>query len=350
MKYKSISDILLPFLIARTGNPTRYQQHSTSLGFPAFAVHNAGDLQIDLIPFSNSRFGMSTRSSQGCWTCKRRRRACDKTHPTCQNCAGRGIECEGYEVRLRWGSGIASRGQFTGADKPLKESIPSRPKGRQRDLNREKKKLEIALSEAGQLTSPGSSLSSFDESQKDDYDMIPDAAEALAIRLERSKQEEVLFNECELSRPTVGLRKTKDILVLNGGINVLHSTTAQDGMLQPRLPQLCQESSALYTICLAFQLSLSSTQSPQFLEYFDASLREFRCELAQSTILSDGTLTAGLLLCSIGVCHSEFFLFSFFRFSPQGSDNILETADARSTLDRPSRRNAQHSTKPRSSR
>ena len=72
-------------------------------------------------------------------------------------------------------------------------------------------------------------------------------------------------------------------------------------MLQPRLPELCQESKALYTICLAFQLSLSSTQSPEFLEYFDAALMEFRSELAQSTILSDGTLTGGLLLCSIGV-------------------------------------------------
>lgn len=95
------------------------------------------------------------------------------------------------------------------------------------------------------------------------------------------------------------------IQVLNGGINVLHSTTAQEGMLQPRLPQLCQESSALYTICLAFQLSLSSYQSPLFFEYFDAALREFRSELAQSTILSDATLTAGLLLCSIGVRHPQ---------------------------------------------
>jgi hypothetical protein len=72
-------------------------------------------------------------------------------------------------------------------------------------------------------------------------------------------------------------------------------------MLQPRLPELCQESSALYNICLTFQLSLSATDTPQFFEYFDTSLREFRSELARSTTLSDGTLTAGLLLCSIGV-------------------------------------------------
>jgi hypothetical protein len=85
---------------------------------------------------------MSTRSYQGCWTCKRRHRRCDNARPTCQNCAERGVACEGYEVRLRWGSGIASRGHFTGADKPVKGSAPSRPRGRQRDLSRERKKRE----------------------------------------------------------------------------------------------------------------------------------------------------------------------------------------------------------------
>ncbi|KAJ5659369.1 hypothetical protein N7507_005820 [Penicillium longicatenatum] len=246
---------------------------------------------------------MSTRSSQGCWTCKRRRRACDKARPTCQNCTQRGLDCEGYEVRLRWGSGIASRGQFTGADKPLKESVPSRPKGRQRDLNRERKKLDSSPTDTGQLTSPGNSCSSLDESPKDDYAMIPNPEQPLSLRLERSKQDEALFSE-----------------FLNGGINVLHSTTAQEGMLQPRLPQLCRESNALYTICLAFQLSLSSNQSPLFFEYFDAALREFRSELARSTILSDGTLTAGLLLCSIGLMHGLPWTIHL-----EGMHNILQT-------------------------
>lgn len=44
-------------------------------------------------------------------------------------------------MRLRWGTGIASRGKFTGADKPLEESIPARPKGRRRDLEK-KRRLE----------------------------------------------------------------------------------------------------------------------------------------------------------------------------------------------------------------
>ncbi|KAJ6015487.1 hypothetical protein N7540_010078 [Penicillium herquei] len=226
---------------------------------------------------------MSTRSHQGCWTCKRRRRRCDNHRPKCQNCAQRGIECEGYEVRLRWGSGIASRGQFTGADKPLKENVPARTKGRRRDLSRERKKLEASAS--SDVISPQDPHFDDYESPEQNYTMDY-GSEPSPTNSEKLSQDQALFNE-----------------FINGGINVLHSTTARDSMLQPRLPQLCQESTALYTICLTFQLSLSSIQSPRFLEYFDAALREFRSELAQSTILSDGTLTAGLLLCSIGLMH-----------------------------------------------
>lgn len=72
-------------------------------------------------------------------------------------------------------------------------------------------------------------------------------------------------------------------------------------MLQPRLPRLVEESTCLYTVCLAFQISLSTTHSALFFEYFGAALRDFRSELLRSKTLSDGTLTAALLLCSIGV-------------------------------------------------
>ncbi|KAJ5308923.1 hypothetical protein N7508_004302 [Penicillium antarcticum] len=208
---------------------------------------------------------MSTRSYQGCWTCKRRRRRCDNARPNCQNCAERGVACEGYEVRLRWGSGIASRGHLTGADTPIKGSAPSRPRGRQRDLR--KRKAEGL----GNVSGPDESHNLEQFSPQDDELVVAD---------------EVLFHK-----------------FMNDGINALHSTTAKDSMLHDRLPQLCQESSALYSICIAFQLALKSSVTPQFCEYFDKSLGIFRSELARSITLSDGTLTSGLLLCSIGLMH-----------------------------------------------
>ncbi|KAJ6030144.1 hypothetical protein N7499_012562 [Penicillium canescens] len=70
------------------------------------------------------------RSFKGCWTCKKKRVQCDEVRPSCQRCSLRGITCEGYEIRLRWGAGIASRGKYSGAEKPVKESIPPRSKRR----------------------------------------------------------------------------------------------------------------------------------------------------------------------------------------------------------------------------
>jgi hypothetical protein len=70
------------------------------------------------------------RSFKGCWTCKKKRIQCDEIRPACTKCTSRGIICEGYEIRLRWGAGIASRGKYSGAEKPVKESIPPRSKRR----------------------------------------------------------------------------------------------------------------------------------------------------------------------------------------------------------------------------
>lgn len=77
--------------------------------------------------------GARHRSHKGCWTCKRKRVQCDETRPGCQRCSSRGVVCEGYEIRLRWGAGIASRGRYSGAEKPVKEFIPP-PSKRRWDL------------------------------------------------------------------------------------------------------------------------------------------------------------------------------------------------------------------------
>ncbi|XHG09637.1 hypothetical protein AWENTII_012683 [Aspergillus wentii] len=222
------------------------------------------------------------RSHEGCWTCKKRRRKCDNGRPTCQNCHQRGVPCEGYEVRLRWGSGIASRGRFTGADKPVGECVSARPKGRQRDL--EKKRKQSVVEHDG-------------VAGNDSHDPMIDASISPDCQTQvahgkghlNALEDERLFNE-----------------FLTSGVNILHSTTVDDGdnVLPSHLPELCQKSEALYSICLAFQASLSKDIKSRFFEYFDAALSMFRIELANSvSCLEDATLTAGLLLCSIGFMH-----------------------------------------------
>ncbi|KAL0931141.1 C6 transcription factor [Colletotrichum truncatum] len=43
-----------------------------------------------------------TRSTDGCWTCRLRRKKCDETPPVCQTCTSLGITCHGYGVRPSW--------------------------------------------------------------------------------------------------------------------------------------------------------------------------------------------------------------------------------------------------------
>ncbi|OJJ68035.1 hypothetical protein ASPBRDRAFT_47547 [Aspergillus brasiliensis CBS 101740] len=219
----------------------------------------------------------SRRTHQGCWTCKSRRRKCDRARPTCQVCAERGLACEGYDVRLRWGTGIASRGRFTGADAPAESSIPPRLQGRQRDLLRERRR-QLQVGDPVRGCSSGSD-NLVQTNQELQLGPLPETW--------TSNHDAELFSD-----------------FLSSGINVLHSTTIHDGEipLKLRLPALCQQSEALYQICITLQVSLRSDLKSQFFEYFDAALNKFRSELAQSeAYLEDGTLTAGLLLCTIGI-------------------------------------------------
>ncbi|PYI10913.1 C6 finger domain protein [Aspergillus sclerotiicarbonarius CBS 121057] len=219
------------------------------------------------------------RTHQGCWTCKTRRRKCDRARPTCQACAERGLACEGYEVRLQWGTGIASRGRFTGADAPLQSSIPPRVHGRQRDRSRERRRqLQVVAAPLPEKSSGSGVLSQ----ENPDFELGPLRSETW-----EAKTDEGLFND-----------------FLASGINILHSTTVHDGEipLRLRLPALCRESEALFQICVTLQVSIRSDLKHRFFEYFDAALNKFRGELAQSeAYLKDGTLTAGLLLCTIGI-------------------------------------------------
>jgi len=72
--------------------------------------------------------------------------------------------------------------------------------------------------------------------------------------------------------------------------------------LASNLPHLSQDSEALHAVCVALQATISVGERSYVLESLDKALGKFRVELSRSTdCLHDATLTAGLLLCSIGV-------------------------------------------------
>jgi hypothetical protein len=103
---------------------------------PQNADFTAGGKQT--IPQSGRSRPVAKYSSLYSWTCKVKHRKCDRARPSCRTCDERGVVCEGYEVRLRWGLGVASRGRFTGAEAPTASSICVAPRttGRLRDRAR----------------------------------------------------------------------------------------------------------------------------------------------------------------------------------------------------------------------
>lgn len=45
---------------------------------------------------------LASRSTQGCWTCRLRKKKCDENHPSCVRCTSLGIACDGYGPRPYW--------------------------------------------------------------------------------------------------------------------------------------------------------------------------------------------------------------------------------------------------------
>ncbi|KXH62469.1 hypothetical protein CNYM01_04724 [Colletotrichum nymphaeae SA-01] len=43
-----------------------------------------------------------TKTFTGCWTCRSRKVKCDEAKPHCSPCKVRGLDCQGYGVRLQW--------------------------------------------------------------------------------------------------------------------------------------------------------------------------------------------------------------------------------------------------------
>ncbi|KAF4990478.1 hypothetical protein FDECE_14362 [Fusarium decemcellulare] len=213
------------------------------------------------------------RSHSGCWTCKSLRRKCDEARPACVGCQRRGVPCQGYEKRLRWGNGIASRGHFAGAERPTAELVSKSPKGRMRDMRRIASSLEAAEAEH-----PPSHSSPESQSQQPPSPPAPG-----------EKLEEALLNQ-----------------FLTSGINLLHATNVNDAgnQLVSRLPELWKHSEALLDTCLALQASTEASTRPRFFDYFDTALAKFRLELDRNALhIQDSTITTGLLLCSIGFMH-----------------------------------------------
>ncbi|GME42680.1 uncharacterized protein ASPWEDRAFT_173328 [Neofusicoccum parvum] len=220
---------------------------------------------------------MATRSRGGCWTCKRRRRKCDEARPACATCRARGLRCEGYATRLRWGVGLASRGRLVGASEPVVPEEGARAKGRARDRLRGREKEGV----------DGGNGSGCDGSGRGDADR--------RVVEGTGEEERRLFDE-----------------FMTSGHKLLSSAHARDAPLRTIVSRHGHPSRALYHICLSFQALVSRAPHGAFLQHYAAALSKYRAEIAAAIADpgraddadTDATLHAGLLMCTVGMLQA----------------------------------------------
>lgn len=56
-------------------------------------------------PIVEQKKASHARSKTGCGTCRRRKKKCDETRPSCTNCEKNNVVCDGYEPKQQWRSG-----------------------------------------------------------------------------------------------------------------------------------------------------------------------------------------------------------------------------------------------------
>jgi hypothetical protein len=84
------------------------------------------DINGSAIPFHNG----VRRSSNGCWTCRVRRKKCDEKHPACEACAALQITCHYEQEKPEWMDGGARQEKMTERIKcEIREKAAHRPRG-----------------------------------------------------------------------------------------------------------------------------------------------------------------------------------------------------------------------------
>ncbi|KAI0520852.1 fungal-specific transcription factor domain-containing protein [Xylaria bambusicola] len=62
----------------------------------------SGTHKMEMVSKGNGKRRLGTRSQNGCWTCKLRRKKCDEHQPICKTCEVLRISCEGYGPKPIW--------------------------------------------------------------------------------------------------------------------------------------------------------------------------------------------------------------------------------------------------------
>ncbi|UZP36722.1 hypothetical protein NXS19_004538 [Fusarium pseudograminearum] len=202
--------------------------------------------------------GRRTRSRGACANCKKRKRKCDQTRPGCLACSSRHIPCDGYELKLQWGCGVASRGRLAGSNLPT---------------------LDAGLGLGPRWTKS-------------------DTQTAANYQVSDTNRhvEDFVVDDHDCERDDHLLTK-----FLESGIYSLFATSTDDS-LKDNLRQASKQSLALVSICCAYQFVSEYPETEEAYSQFRNALRVFQDELEErGGTLNGGTLCAGLILCTLSI-------------------------------------------------
>lgn len=228
-------------------------------------------------------------------------------------CRAKGIECDGYDIRLRWGSDSVASASHHGSQASSRPSrgsggseptVIGTPESNTGDTNtREGNACDTAAGESVRTTSPPTAPSETSPASLPSYQFDESSVAALDSPEAIGEETQLAFQRCQsYSRPEPDCASAdRDPLVLDKGIHNIYSTTIHE-WVKPLIAEQAKPSTALFVVCANLQIFLEDGHSLRFHQQFDHALRAFQAELsACNGIIKARTLGAGLLLCTLSV-------------------------------------------------
>ncbi|KXJ85454.1 hypothetical protein Micbo1qcDRAFT_180803 [Microdochium bolleyi] len=232
---------------------------------------------------------MAQRTRRGCWTCKSRHKKCDETQPICRRCSQAGIQCEGYEVRLTWGSTATSTTfSSSGAGSSAAGPVIVGPARGARGARRPRRATTVAKFPPLPSADPDAGP--------------PSSADCEQVLVPHDIRDNVAFTRDSAPDDGTAQKLLEDFV--DHGYKTLTGRSGHATLLERGVIPLCGSSAALRHACIAVQASMDPTAARHLTPaYLQVALDYFHRELGEPARLHlDSTLAAGVLVCTVSVC------------------------------------------------
>lgn len=248
---------------------------------------------------------MATRSRYGCATCRKRKKKCDEGRPQCGQCVSRGVQCGGYDMRLTWGNGVASRGRFAGSTFAFPDMVRNGSTGTPSPQSAASIGSPITILEHD---TPGATTTAHQDSPHSSIPSqpSPQARDRQSLTYRNEEERDVILKNCECScfRGSGFSQRCSDSqVVLNEGIHRLYATTACESIVEA-FKDLMPTSEVLTLICVALQEVISTGPTVSALEKTARALEMFRHQVSLENFRSQEELfMTGAWICTLHVSH-----------------------------------------------